>query len=55
MLLNDGGLFVPDNFLLKKDHVVFVYNRYDIAPYSAGDFVLTVSNDELQPYYNTSK
>ncbi len=50
MLLNDGGLFVPDNFLLKENHVTFVYNRYDIAPYSAGDFLLSVSNEQLAPY-----
>ena len=50
MLLNDGGLFVPDNFFLKEDHVTFVFNRYDIAPYSAGDFLLDVTYEELAPY-----
>ena len=50
MLLNDGGLFVPDNFFLKEDHVTFVFNRYDIAPYSAGDFLLEPLKKKVAQY-----
>lgn len=51
MLLNfGGGLFVPDNFFIHEDHIAFCYNRYDIAPYSAGDFVLCVPKEQIAPY-----
>lgn len=46
--LLEGDLFVPDNFSLGKDGVTFLYNRYDIAPYTMGDFQLTVPYAEIE-------
>ncbi len=46
--LLEGDLFVPDNFKLGKDGVTFLYNRYDIAPYTMGDFQLTVPYAEIE-------
>jgi len=40
-------MYIPDNFLLGKDKVLFLFNRYDIAPYSAGEIVLEVSYEEI--------
>lgn len=54
-ILLDTDLFIPDNFLLKKDGVTFVYNRYEIAPYAAGDFVLTVPMSDLSTYLKVKK
>lgn len=49
-ILLDTYLYIPSNFLLGKDGVTFYYNRYEIAPYSAGDFQLTVNYDDIQSY-----
>lgn len=49
-ILLDTYLYIPVNFLLEKDGVVFYYNRYEIAPYAAGDFRLKVNYDDIHPY-----
>ena len=49
-ILLDTYLYIPSNFLLEKEGVTFYYNRYEIAPYSAGDFRLTVNYDDIQSY-----
>ena len=41
------SIYIPDNFLLAKDKVMFLFNRYDIAPYSAGEIVLEVPYEEI--------
>lgn len=40
-ILNSTNMYVPDNFLLEKEKVSFLYNKYDIAPYAVG--VITLS------------
>ena len=35
-ILNSTNMYVPDNFLLEKEKVSFLYNKYDIAPYAVG-------------------
>lgn len=49
-ILLDGDLYVPDNFLLTSDGVTFLYNRYEIAPYSMGDFQLNIPYAEIETY-----
>lgn len=49
-MLLETDLYVPDNFLLGKDGVTFLYNRYDIAPYYMGAFELTVPYQEISTY-----
>lgn len=49
-ILLDTDLYIPDNFLLGKDGVTFLYNRYDIAPYYLGQFELTVPYSEIETY-----
>jgi len=49
-VLLDTDLYIPDNFLLKEEGITFLYNRYDIAPYSMGDFQLTVPYAEIETY-----
>lgn len=41
------NIYIPDNFLLSKNAVMFLFNRYDIAPYSAGEIVLEVPYEEI--------
>ena len=49
-ILLDTDLYVPDNFLLEKEGVTFLYNTYDIAPYYMGRFQLTVTYEEINTY-----
>ena len=44
------NMYIPDNFLLGKEAVFFLFNRYDIAPYSAGEIVIEVPYEEIGPY-----
>ena len=44
---SDAEMFIPDNFRLKRDSVVFIFNQYDIAPYSTGITELAVAYREL--------
>lgn len=41
-------MFVPDNFQILKDSIAFIFNQYDIAPYSTGITTLFVPNDEIR-------
>jgi hypothetical protein len=49
-LLLTSQLYVPENFLLLKDEVRFVYNRYDIAPYSLGAIELSLPYSEVEEF-----
>lgn len=41
-------MFVSDNFEIRKDTIDFIYNQYDIAPYSTGITTLSVPEDEIR-------
>ena len=41
------NIYIPDNFLLRKEGISFLYNRYDIAPYAAGEIVIDVPYGEI--------
>lgn len=41
------NMYIPDNFLLSKKGVLFLFNRYDIAPYSAGEIVIEVPYEDI--------
>lgn len=40
-------IYIPDNFLLGKENILFLFNRYDIAPYAFGEIVLEVPYGEI--------
>ena len=48
--LQHTNMFIPDNFLLSKRGLLFLFNRYDIAPYSAGEIVIEVPYGEIGHY-----
>lgn len=50
--LLDVDLYIPENFLLLEDRVSFLYNRYDIAPYSMGEFIIDVPYAEIETMLN---
>ena len=41
-------MFVPDNFEIRQDSIAFIFNQYDIAPYSTGITTLVVSEDDIR-------
>ena len=41
-------MFVSENFEIRQDTIDFIYNQYDIAPYSTGITTLSVANDEIR-------
>ena len=41
------NMYIPDNFLLHKEGVSFLFNRYDIAPYSVGEIVIEIPYEEI--------
>ena len=43
-------LYVPDNFLLEKEKVSFLYNKYDIAPYAVGIITLSLPYTSVEKY-----
>ena len=43
-------MFVPQNFWMQPDSIVFFFNQYDIAPYALGCTSLPFSYEELKPY-----
>lgn len=43
-----ADVFIPDNFRLRADDIVFIYNQYDIAPYSTGVTELSVTYREMK-------
>lgn len=45
-------MYIPDNFLLGKETVSFLFNRYDIAPYAAGSIVIELSYKEIGTLIN---
>ena len=41
-------IFAPENYLLESDGITFVYNPYELAPYSEGIIKLTIDYDDLE-------
>ena len=49
-ILNWTDIYVPENFLLEKDKISFLYNKYDIAPYAIGAIVLSFPYERIEKY-----
>lgn len=47
-LYMDTEMFISNNFILDKEKIVFIYNKYEIAPYSAGDIMIETTYNELK-------
>lgn len=46
--LNWSELYVPDNFLIKDEGLLFLYNPYEIASWSMGSTELMLTNETLK-------
>lgn len=49
-ILQWSNMYIPENFLLGKDGISFLFNRYDIAPYSEGSIMLELPYGKIGPY-----
>ena len=47
-LYRDNEMFISNNFILDNEKIVFIYNKYEIAPYAFGDIMINVTYDELK-------
>jgi len=45
----NNEFYLPDNFALKKDGIVFLYTLYEIASYAQGEQAFTIPYGELKP------
>ena len=45
---SNDPMFVSDNFEIRQDTIDFIYNQYDIAPYSTGITTLSVPLNEIE-------
>ena len=41
-------IYAPQNFIVGEDGITFIYNPYEIAPYTKGNTELTLSYDTLR-------
>lgn len=41
---------LPTNIGFTEEHVILVYNSYEIAPYAAGDIYMEIPMEEVQPF-----
>ncbi len=46
--LNVTDMYAPQNFILGKNEITFIYNIYEIAPYEQGITKLSVSYSDLE-------
>ena len=44
----DDRYYNPDNFAILKDQMLFYFNNYEIAPYSAGPTTIAIQLEELE-------
>ena len=44
----DVDFYITNNFILGKDSITFLYNRYEIAPYALGDISIALDYETLK-------
>tara|TARA_R110002049_G_scaffold7173_8_gene42589 strand:- start:158 stop:955 length:798 start_codon:yes stop_codon:yes gene_type:complete len=47
-LINDSELYISNQILIEADSVSFMYNSYDIAPYSYGNFNIKLAKGAVK-------
>ena len=50
LLISESEMYIPENFLLEVDGVEFLYNQYEIFPYSDGPSFIKIPYSELSKY-----
>jgi len=44
----DGNIYVPDNFIIEKDGISFIYCQDEIAPHEEGEIRIKVNDSEIE-------
>lgn len=44
-------MFVPENFIISDSSITFIYNTYEIAPYSKGIIELTIDKSDINKLF----
>lgn len=47
-LYPNADMYISNNYILEKEQIVFIYNKYDIAPYAVGDITISISYDKIK-------
>ena len=47
-LYPNADMYISNNYILEKEQIVFIYNKYDIAPYAMGDIIINISYEKLK-------
>ena len=47
-LYSNSDMYISNNYILEKEQIVFIYNKYDIAPYAVGDIIINIGYDKLK-------
>lgn len=42
------GIYVPDNFIIEKDGISFIYCQDEIAPHEEGEIRIKVNDSEIE-------
>ena len=48
----DNSFYLTENYCVTSDGITWLYNPYEIAPYSQGTIELFLTKEELAPYIN---
>ena len=46
--LQTGIIYVPDNFIIEKDGISFIYCQDEIAPHEEGEIRIKVNDSEIE-------
>lgn len=44
----DGNIYIPDNFIIEKDGITFIYCEDEIAPHEEGEIRIKVNNSDIE-------
>lgn len=55
MFFEDDEFHLPENIGITSEKVILYYNAYEIAPYADGNFILSYSRSEIEPYLKLNK
>lgn len=48
----DGNVYVPENFILNKNEITFIYCEDEIAPHAVGEIRVMINRDEISKIFN---
>lgn len=46
-IFTSSEVYIPDNFIIDRDKVIFIYQQGEIAPYEEGELRITVSRADI--------